>query len=214
LRLFSVTGRRRPQEVWDFLWPLILQQIRSIGVTFAAALLTVDWLPPLLRASGFEHTNDVIFLEWEEISPPTIPPHTGTLRSMKPEDIPLLALVDQRAFDLIWAYSANLIRLAFDQAARATVIEYEGVPVAYQITTASWHGAHIARLAVDPDWQGQGMGKALVADTLRKFNQNRSVQVTVNTQVDNATSQHLYRSLGFRHDGVLHPFYEFEIHPT
>jgi ribosomal protein S18 acetylase RimI-like enzyme len=174
----------------------------------------VDWLAPLLKASGFEHTNDVIFLEWEEISPPPIPPHTGILRNMKPEDIPVLAYVDHRAFDPVWAYSAHLIRIAFDQAAHATVIDCQGVPVAYQITTVSWHGAHIARLAVDPDWQGQGMGKALVADALQHFNQHRSMRVTVNTQVDNVKSQRLYRSLGFVPDGIRHPFYELDIHLT
>ena len=214
LRLFCASGERSPKDVWDFLWPHSLEQTRAMGATTAAALLTVDWLPPLLQASGFEHTNDVIFLEWEEISPPPIPPHTGNLRSMKLEDIPLLASVDQRAFDPIWAYSDNLIRIAFDQAALATVIEFEGVPVAYQITTVSWHGAHIARLAVDPDWQEQGMGKALVAHTVRKFNQHRSTRVTVNTQVDNSRSQHLYRSLGFRPDGSLHPFFELDIYAT
>lgn len=214
LRLFSVSGERKPKDVWDFLWPLILEQTRSTGATFAAALLTVDWLPPLLKASGFEHTNDVIFLEWEETSPPPMPPHMGTLRVMKPEDIPVLASVDQRAFDSVWAYSAHLIRTAFEQAALATVIEFEGVPVAYQITTVSWHGAHIARLAVDPNWQGQGMGKALVADAIQKHTQQRSMRVTVNTQVDNTRSLHLYRSLGFQPDGSLHPFYELDIHAT
>ena len=73
--------------------------------------------------------------------------------------------------------------------------------IGYQISTVYRDGAHLARLAVDPAVQGQGVGKALLADTLRRFFRRGVYSMTVNTQASNGRSQRLYHQFNFERNG-------------
>ena len=59
----------------------------------------------------------------------------------------------------------------------------------------------IARLGVHPDWQGQGIGRALLLAGLRHAQAWGCSRALLNTQSTNYRSQHLYRSFGFRPTG-------------
>jgi ribosomal-protein-alanine N-acetyltransferase len=211
LRLFAVAGGYTPSHLWGQLWPEASVQAVSAGASQAAILLSGDWLAPLLLQSGFKHTNDVIFLEWCGDAPPHVPLERGHIRLMRSEDLPIAAEVDRRSFNLIWQHSLDMLGKAVRLAAIATVVECEGKPVGYQVSTASIYGAHLARLAVAPEWQGHGMGKALVSDLLRRFNQRGMYRVSVNTQADNEQSLQIYRRLGFHQTGSRYPVYQIEL---
>ena len=130
---------------------------------------------------------------------------------MLPEDLEGVLEVDQSAFKDIWQYSAETLHQAYKHAAIATIIEHNDKPIAYQISTASIYGAHLARLAVLPKWQGRGYGKALVVDVIYRFFHQGVLKVTVNTQTDNEQSLRIYRKLGFRHTGSRHPVYQLHL---
>jgi ribosomal protein S18 acetylase RimI-like enzyme len=89
------------------------------------------------------------------------------------------------------------------------VAEYDTTIVGYQICTAANNGGHLARLAVLPEWQHQGIGSILVMDVQQQFFEQGYDQVTVNTQADNQTSLLLYEKLGFQRTGEAYPLYEF-----
>jgi ribosomal-protein-alanine N-acetyltransferase len=213
IRLFAVASDQPASQIWDLLWFETITQAVAAGATQAAALLSDDWLAPILLGCGFEHTNDVILLErWAE-APPSMPPIMGNLRSIHQDDLPAITEVDQRAFGTIWQYSQNTLREVIKQAATATLIEFDDKPVAYQVSTTSIQGAHLARLAVAPEWQGRGLGNALVVDMLHRFTLHGIDRVSVNTQVDNERSLRLYRELGFIQTKKLYPVYQRELVP-
>jgi ribosomal-protein-alanine N-acetyltransferase len=212
LRLFAVADDQHASRLWDLLWFEGVAQSVAAGATQAAALLSEDWLAPILLRCGFEHTNDVILLEWCQEVPDSLPPFKGKLRPMHHDDLINVAHVDQRSFGPLWQYSLNTLQEVFMQAAIATVIECEEEPVAYQVCTASTHSAHLARLAVIPEWQDRGLGKTLVIDALRRFAHRGIHRVSVNTQVDNEKSLRLYQALGFNQIGRLYPVYQLELH--
>lgn len=208
LRIFSIAADYSPAYVWDQLWPDAAAEVSAKRVKHAAALLSGDWLAPILKGCGFENTNDVIFLERRGEAPPTPLLPLGKVRTMLPKDIEAVIELDQSAFKDIWQYSAATLRQAYKHAAIATIIEHDDEPLGYQISTASIYGAHLARLAVAPQWQGRGFGKALVVDVINRFFHQGVLKVSVNTQTDNEQSLRIYRKLGFRDSGSRHPVYQ------
>ncbi|MEJ2563200.1 MAG: GNAT family N-acetyltransferase, partial [Anaerolineales bacterium] len=186
-------------------------QARSMNVRHAAALLSADWFAPLLEKTGFRHSNDVVFLEWQRQPLPATDLTRGTIRTMQREDLPSVAELDERAFGGIWRYSEKTLRHAFRRASEARVIEIENRIAAYQISTESHYGAHLARLAVDPSWQRQGFGRALVIDAIRRLMRASKWKMSVNTQLDNTRSLQLYEQLGFNRKEPRHPVYEMEL---
>jgi ribosomal-protein-alanine N-acetyltransferase len=83
--------------------------------------------------------------------------------------------------------------------------------IGYQISTASPMGGHLARLAVRPQYQKNGIGYALVKDALDQFKRRGTLRVTVNTQKDNAVSLSLYLKAGFQSVGEEYPVYQYKI---
>jgi ribosomal-protein-alanine N-acetyltransferase len=108
----------------------------------------------------------------------------------------------------LWQNGRESLAAALRQSIVATGADVDGVLVGYQLTTASALGAHLARLAVDPVFQGRGLGAALVIDLLERLQRRGYDSVTLNTQSDNLRSQELYRRLGFRETGQRYAVFE------
>ena len=166
------------------------------------ALPFQDWFINQLRSSNFLHTHDVAMLLWEN---QTLPPESVApgciIRMMNYDDINQIQELDSIAFNPIWQQSMDMLRMAFEQAALATVAETQNGIIGYQISTAGPGGGHLARLAVHPKIQGNGIGYALTRDMLVQFQRRGSLRVTVNTQYDNVASLALYKKSGFQLTG-------------
>jgi len=89
------------------------------------------------------------------------------------------------------------------------VAEREGQIIGYQVSTPTTRGGHLARLATLPQFQGQGIGYALVRDALSRFTQRGAQTITVNTQKNNLSSLALYRKAGFTPTGEEYPVYQY-----
>ena len=147
-------------------------------------------------------------LEMEHARPqPVVLPEGVSLRPMMYYDLPAVAQVDASAFELLWQNTLEALQLAFRQAILASVAETEGRMIGYQLSTRNPFGAHLARLAVSPEYQHHGLGRALVCDLLEQATKRGMLRLTVNTQSDNAASLRLYRTLGFRETGERYPVF-------
>jgi ribosomal protein S18 acetylase RimI-like enzyme len=207
IRVFASSSELQPAEAWASLWPAASSRARHLGATLAAALSADPWMVSLLRHSGFEETNGVVFLEHRGRAGDA-PPMAGVrIRSYQPGDIDALLDLDQQAFPGLWGYSRPVLSAAIEQAALVTVLEVAGEVVGYQLSTASALGAHLARLAVHPQHLGQGYGSALVQHLLHAFSVRGFDRVSVNTQADNRASLTLYRRLGFSDTGQAYPVF-------
>lgn len=200
IRIFAAAKGNQPQRIWDELWPVAFEQLQSNHVRTIAALILAHWLRPLLLRDGFGESNALVFLRWDG-EPPDSVSCPGQLRGALPGDHNALIQLDQMAFHGLWMNTDQELEQAFRQASVMTVVEYQDQLIGYQISTLSAWGFHLARLAVDPDWQGMGIGSALIADLLQKAASCGYPSVTVNTQEDNPRSIRLYRRLGFRPSG-------------
>lgn len=124
------------------------------------------------------------------------------LRRAWRRDQPEILTIDERAFDAFWA----LDRGGLDDAVRATPasrfrVSSDGSITGYAITGRAADRGYLQRLAVDPSHHREGIGAALVADSLRWLRRNGAHVAVVNTQERNDGALGLYLATGF----VLEP---------
>ena len=213
LRLFAVSDRIDLKETWSLLWQKSLEQL-SGNATVAVAIPIQLWCENLLKATQFEHTHDVLVLDWiAEYGKISNNPneHEAVIREMTTSDLKFVQEVDHASFPPLWHNSIDSIQHAFGQASSATVIDIDDRVVAYQISTLSPHGLHLARLAVHPDMQGKHLALSLVRDLQNKVSMMRQQRLTVNTQGINAPSLALYKKAGFKLTGEKLPVFERQL---
>lgn len=112
--------------------------------------------------------------------------------------------VDSSAFPPFWRIDEHGLTdaLAATPRKRFRVISGETRLAAYAITGRAGRRGFLQRLAVDPDHQGQGIGRALALDALHWLRRWRVERAVVNTQLENIRALGLYESLGFRREGT------------
>ncbi|MFV0309279.1 MAG: GNAT family N-acetyltransferase [Desertimonas sp.] len=117
---------------------------------------------------------------------------------------PAAADIDRRAFGAPWANDVDDlddIRLATPlHRARGRFAPGRGrsrTLVGFAITGAAGGQGYLQRLAVDPDHQHRGHGRALTVDSLRWMRRRRLRRGLVNTAVTNDAALALYTSVGF-----------------
>ena len=211
LRLFAVSTRLDVAEVWAALWPAAREQLLETAVDQAAAIPLQDWFRKLLSRSRFEHTHNVVVLDWHADGGSFSNGNAESLpiiRPIKETDIPAVYEVDRTAFAPLWQNSLDALGLALKQAGSATLIEEAGKPVAYQISTIGTQGLHLARLATHPDFQGRGLALALVKDLQQQVLRRSEMRLSVNTQDNNFPSLSLYKKLGFKLTRDRFPVYQ------
>ncbi len=209
LRLFATTARVEPGDAWDELWPQTLEQLQQMGVHHLAAIPLQDWMRELLGDSGFSHTHNVVVLDWRSAKA-AAPKVAHAIRDMSEADLVSVAEADHAAFAPLWQNSLPAIKVAFEQAEVARVIELDGRVAAFQISTPATQGVHLARLATHPSFQGRGLGAALVHDLQNYATAHKKAVVTVNTQDNNKPSLGLYTKLGFNLTGDKYPVFEYK----
>src|SRR4030042_2416283 len=123
-------------------------------------------------------------------------------RPMNLEDIPRVHEIDQHSFSLPWpekSYHFELTENPSTMSLVADIVQEDcepfiiGMSIVWIITTE----AHIATIAIHPDFRGSGYGKKLFAETLRQSIQRGALLATLEVRENNLTAQELYRSFGF-----------------
>jgi ribosomal protein S18 acetylase RimI-like enzyme len=210
VRLFAVGMHKSPSRAWNILFDRCLDSLQKLDpVPQVTTLALRDWYEDLIRRSGFKHHQDIVVYLFDTEPPPSLAlPGEFHLREMVINDLPAVGVIDHMAFEPIWRLSSDDLLFAVKKSSFCTVIERGGEIVAYQMSSASSMYAHLARLAVRPDLQGQRLGYALVQHLLDHFlNKGSTWGVTLNTQSNNTASIRLYEKVGFRETGERFPVF-------
>lgn len=212
VRIAAVNDHADPQVVLRMLWDDLLPELHAQGIKTVALLMIRNWLKVYVKTFGFTYAEEIITFRR---SLPTIPdepiPEGVTIRLTQNEDLPAVLDVDNRAFAPPWQMDRQELRQAHRISAASTLAEMDGTPVGYQISTLYFDGAHLARLAVTPDVQGTGIARAILLDTLHRFERRGVHAMTVNTQASNERSQRLYVGFGFERTGYDLPVWMVNI---
>ena len=212
IRVFALHGNTSAEEVWQLLWPRAREALEALGAEQVAGLSLDDWIDPLYLASGFKHTHSVVVLTRSADPAPRAPAASpARIRPAVSADHETIVAVDSAAFQPPWQISAAIARRAMALACWLTLAEIDGQIVGYQLTTPTPGGVHLARLAVRPEWQGRGVGAALVVDMIEACRRQGAHEFTVNTQDTNAASLAVYQRLGYRPNGISYPVYQLSL---
>ena len=161
------------------------------------AALHDDDLHPFVQ-HGFEPVEELIVLAHDLATLPSAP--TYRVRSFRLRYRSEVLAVDERAFQQFWQLDSAGLDEAFGATPRARgrlVRDHHSV-IAYSVVGLSGSEAFIQRLAVDPDHQGVGLGRALTVDGLAWAKSHMAGVAFVNTQRSNSAALELYDKLGFQ----------------
>ena len=151
--------------------------------------------------AGFEVHERLHLLARDLHDLPPAPP--VALRRGRRRDRPAVLEVDGRAFSAFW----RLDDAGLDEALAATPTsrfriaddpDDPAVVAGYAVTGRAGRRGFLQRLAVDPRFEGRGLGRALVLDGLVWLRRRGVERVVVNTQEANDRALTLYEQLGFR----------------
>lgn len=171
------------------------------------------WLNRALYHADFTVAEEVQFLalprlqRWrppEQSNMPHRRQNIVQLRPCRPDDLSVLAHLDANTFTPLWHFGERGLReLLFSSRLQVAVIN--DTLIGYTAISHTNGHAHLARLAVHPQWQGQGFSHALLRDVLEDAQRQGINTVMLNTQVHNQRAQQLYRAYGFRPTGLVVP---------
>lgn len=211
LRMIGVSNKHDTGAILALLWNEIQPILREDGIHQVALLAIHQWVEPYLPELGFAYQEDVITLYREkgsampELQKPVI------IQPAYSEHMPQITRVDHAAFEPPWQMSTTDVYQARRYAAHYTIALVNQQIAGFQISTRHQGTGHLARLAVHPSMQGKGVGAALVYDLIDKLEKRGAESITVNTQMTNDHSQHLYERFGFRRNGFDFPVWAANI---
>lgn len=185
----------------QYAWERIMPVLRASGTEQVAVLVGEDWWMPHLSALGFTPYDEVVTLRRASMHLPSSELSPIHVRSVLTPDMSAILTLDQAAFIAPWHMSDADLRQAERLCASGSVALVDGKVVGFQFSTFYFDGAHLARLAVHPDYQGRGVGHALISDLILRMSRRSVYVITVNTQLTNTTSQRLYRRFCFERTG-------------
>lgn len=211
IRIFVHSQNISGPEAWSALWETARAEIvHSNMATQVAAIIVKQWFQGIIHSSGFDLKQNIVLLQLLNNNITSFSAPNGIrIRPMNAEDLPAVTKIDFDAFGWFWHNTIDSLHRARLQAVSATVAEDESGVIGYQLSTGNPLGAHLARLAVQPEAQGRGIGAALVSDLVQQLGQNLLSRLSVNTQADNMASLSLYKKLGFIRTGEYFPVFVY-----
>lgn len=128
------------------------------------------------------------------------------VRSLSVSDLERLLVIEQAAQQTPW--SEDTFRQCFlSDSRKGWGILYGQVLVGFIWVSMVPPEAEILNIAIEPSFQGKGLGKQLIRNTLLEMNHLGILKVFLEVRETNVTALELYRSLGFKKTGVRKHYY-------
>jgi len=178
-----------------------MERLSALGIRVVRTGALGPTACPSFFEAGFAVRQELVLLQHplEGVRSTVIRSDHLLMRRGHTADLPALALIDRRAFGAMWGMDVGGIVDACSATPhhRLRVAARGPVPVGFAVSGRAGRSAYLQRLAVDPDAQGQGVGRDLTLDSLRWARRHRCSSVLVNTHVDNERARALYEARGF-----------------
>lgn len=185
------------QPYLDLLLPPVEQESQNRGLGGLAYVGQENWLSEALAQRQFRRREWIVTYERTTASSPPAPPSPATIRTAHYKDLPTLLALDTQIFADIWHKSVEDFNQALINADTFLVAEIDNRIVGYAWCELHRRHAHLTRLAVHPERQGEGIGAQLLHQVIITMLAKNVDQITLNTQESNTRSRTLYKRFGF-----------------
>jgi GNAT superfamily N-acetyltransferase len=186
---------------------------RAQGVALMVIRLPVDAASVVLERGGFRMVERQLTFRRDIPASSNIQPEEMMLAAAA--DVEACAQIGQGSFSFDRFHADPKVpRAAADEikarwarngiagrADAALVVRQDGVVAGFNLCMRKGADAVIDLIAVDPRWQGRGLGRRLVDGALAHY-AGKAPAMWVSTQESNAVSVALYRAAGFALHGV------------
>lgn len=215
LRCFAAQAFHSMKPAWKHLLSATRADLVARNAKAIYSISLTDWYEDLLLSESFQKVNEIVVLELlldQSLAESQFPDSGMFLRQMNLADLPEVFNLDRVCFAPLWQMNLKDLTTAFTVSQNCTILHTPaGEIIGYQISNYLPAGGHLARIAVHPDFQGQGLSKSLLSDLLYRFQQTGINRITVNTQADNQISIHLYRQFGFTKIEEAYPVFRMDL---
>ncbi len=136
------------------------------------------------------------------------PAGTLTLRRMTAADIDAVHALDERSFTNPWPRKSFEFELNENEASRQWVAELDGALAGVIVVWLLGDEAHIATIAVQPEWRGRGIAARLLCVALQALAAEGAVTAALEVRAGNEAALRLYRKFGFVEVGRRKGYYQ------
>jgi ribosomal-protein-alanine N-acetyltransferase len=133
---------------------------------------------------------------------------TVLIRRMRLEDVPAVHEIDMLSFSLPWSERSFRYEVTQNPISRGWVVEAEGRIAAMLVLWLVVDEAHIATIAVHPDFRRQGIGEQILLSALRSAKDEGAQRAFLEVRAGNAAAQAMYKKYGFTITGVRPRYYK------
>lgn len=206
--------------------PLVSDVLRALTVSPDQVLqLTpekIAMLPQGSRCNSWRlGTDEPLSLEGAQVASPRSPnygqtqrhaprygnkfAHMNTISSLETTDLPAAFHIEQRAHAFPWSEKT----FASNQGERYLNFQLtqNGKMAAFAITQVVLDEATLFNIAVDPDYQRQGLGRALLEHLIDELEKRGVATLWLEVRASNAAAIALYESLGFNEATIRRNYY-------
>ncbi len=127
-------------------------------------------------------------------------------REMLPEDADEVAEVEKKCFPVPWSRE-SFWREASNENTLYLLILNDDEIIGYAGTWISFEEAQITNVAVVPEYRGNGNGRALMEELIRRVKEKGVTAMTLEVRPSNVVALGLYESLGFKDCGRRPKYY-------
>ena len=133
---------------------------------------------------------------------------TVLIRRMTLADVPAVHEIDLLSFSLPWPERSFRFELTENQVSRGWVAEVDGKIAAMLVLWFIVDEAHIATIAVHPDFRRQGIGEQILLHALQAARDEGASRAFLEVRSGNSAAQAMYKKYGFYVAGVRPGYYK------
>ena len=129
------------------------------------------------------------------------------IRWMIKRDLPEVLAIEKAAFEEYPWLEDDFVRYLRQTNCIGMVVEYEDAVIGFMVYELNKTSIHVYNFAVDPWYQRQGVGRAMIDKLKGKLSEIRRTRIVLEIREENLDGQLFFKSMGFMAIAVLQEFY-------